>query len=52
MRKLNITKALPLIQMAIDEDLGRGDVTSELLFKEDTVDNANIISRAMMIDSS
>ena len=43
MRKLNIAKVRPLIQMAIDEDLGRGDVTSELLFKENIVDKANII---------
>lgn len=49
MKKLNITKALPIIQMAIEEDLGQGDLTSELLFKEDTSDKANIISREEII---
>ena len=33
MKKLNLAKVRPLIQMAIEEDLGRGDMTSELLFK-------------------
>ncbi|GAF97306.1 unnamed protein product, partial [marine sediment metagenome] len=32
MKKLNIAKVRPLIRMAIEEDLGRGDMTSELLF--------------------
>jgi len=49
MRKLNIEKARPLIKMAIEEDLGRGDVTSKLLFKEDTVDKARIISREEIV---
>jgi len=49
MKKLDIAKALPIIKMAIEEDLGRGDVTSELLFKRDTIDRANIISREEII---
>jgi nicotinate-nucleotide pyrophosphorylase (carboxylating) len=49
MRKLNITKARPLIQMAVEEDLGQGDMTSELLFKKDTVAQANIISREEIV---
>ncbi len=49
MKKLDITKARPLIQMAIEEDLGRGDVTSELLFKENAIDRANIISREEIV---
>ena len=49
MKKLNVTKALPIIKMAIEEDLGRGDLTSELLFKRDTIDKANIISREEII---
>ena len=49
MKKLNITKARPLIRMAIEEDLGQGDVTSQLLFPEDAVDKANIISREEII---
>jgi nicotinate-nucleotide pyrophosphorylase (carboxylating) len=51
MRKLNIAKARPLIQMAIEEDLGAGDRTSELLFKEDTLAKANIISREEIVVS-
>jgi len=49
MKKLNIAKALPLIRMAIEEDLGRGDVTSEILFEDDTVAKANVISREEII---
>ena len=49
MKKLSITKVRPLIQMAIEEDLGRGDMTSELLFERDTVAKATIISREEII---
>jgi len=49
MIKLNIAKVRPLIRMAIEEDLGQGDMTSELLFKDDTIDKANIISREEII---
>ena len=49
MIKLNIAKVRPLIRMAIEEDLGQGDTTSELLFKVDTVDKANIISREEIV---
>jgi len=49
MKKLNIAKARPLIKMAIEEDLGAGDMTSELIFKEDTVARAKIISREEII---
>ncbi len=49
MKKLNIEKALTIIRMAIEEDLGRGDVTSQLLFPEETVDKANIISREEIV---
>jgi nicotinate-nucleotide pyrophosphorylase (carboxylating) len=45
MKKLNMAKVLPLIKMAIEEDLGDGDITSELLFKDDTAARYNIISR-------
>ncbi|GAI46480.1 unnamed protein product, partial [marine sediment metagenome] len=41
MKKLNIVKAKPLIKMAIEEDLGQGDTTSELLFKDDTIAKSN-----------
>jgi nicotinate-nucleotide pyrophosphorylase (carboxylating) len=51
MKKINIAKVRPLIQMAIEEDLGRGDLTSELLFERDTFDKATIISREEIIVS-
>jgi nicotinate-nucleotide pyrophosphorylase (carboxylating) len=49
MKKLNLAKVRPLIQMAIEEDLGRGDKTSELLFREDTTAKATIISREEIV---
>ena len=49
MKKLNIAKAMPLIKMAIEEDLGEGDMTSELLFKDDTMAKSNIISREEIV---
>ncbi len=49
MKKLNMKKALPLIKMAIAEDLGTGDITSELLFRDDTLAKANIISREEIV---
>jgi nicotinate-nucleotide pyrophosphorylase (carboxylating) len=49
MKKLNLTKVRPLIQMAIEEDLGQGDKTSEILFKDDTTAKATIISREEIV---
>jgi len=49
MKKLNIEKARPLIKMAIEEDLGAGDMTSELLFKDDIIAKSNIISREEIV---
>ena len=49
MKKLIIAKARPLIEMAIAEDLGQGDITSELFFTEDTVAKSNIISREEIV---
>ncbi len=49
MKKLNIKKVLPLIRMAIEEDLGRGDVTSALFCKERNIAKANIISREEIV---
>jgi len=49
MTKLNIAQVRPLIRMAIEEDLGQGDMTSVLLFKDDTIDKANIISREEIV---
>ncbi|HUT31050.1 MAG TPA: carboxylating nicotinate-nucleotide diphosphorylase [Sedimentisphaerales bacterium] len=49
MKELNIEKARPLIRIAIEEDLGRGDVTTQLLFTDDTIAKANIISREEIV---
>jgi nicotinate-nucleotide pyrophosphorylase (carboxylating) len=49
MKKLNIKKARPLIRMAVEEDLGQGDTTSELFFKDDTIAKANVVSREEII---
>ena len=49
MKKLNIAKVRPLIRMAIEEDLGRGDVTSALLFEDDIIAKANMVSREEIV---
>lgn len=49
MNKLNIATVRPLIQMAIDEDLGRGDITTELLFKDSTAARSTIVSREEIV---
>jgi nicotinate-nucleotide pyrophosphorylase (carboxylating) len=49
MKQLNITEARQLIKMAIEEDLGSGDMTSELLFKDDVIAKTNIISREEIV---
>jgi len=48
-KKLDIKKALPLIKIAVEEDLGHEDVTSQLICKEDTVAKANIVSREEIV---
>jgi nicotinate-nucleotide pyrophosphorylase (carboxylating) len=49
MKQLNNTEARQLIKMAIEEDLGSGDITSELLFKDDVIAENNIISREEIV---
>ncbi len=49
MKKPDIEKIRPLIKLAIEEDLGRGDVTTSLLFKDDTAAKADIVSRQNII---
>ena len=49
MKKLNLKEALPLIKMAIEEDLGQGDTTSKLFVKDDSIAKANIISREEIV---
>lgn len=47
--KLDMDKVRPLIQLAIEEDLGSGDVTSELLFPKDVLAEAYLVSREEII---
>jgi len=49
MKKLNIEETRPLIRMAIAEDLGQGDRTSELFFTDDAVAKATIVSREEIV---
>ncbi|MDI6450599.1 carboxylating nicotinate-nucleotide diphosphorylase [Anaerobaca lacustris] len=49
MKKLNIAQAQPLIRMAIEEDLGPGDVTTELLFPDSSTAQATIVSREEIV---
>jgi nicotinate-nucleotide pyrophosphorylase (carboxylating) len=49
MKDLNLAKAQPLIRMAIEEDLGRGDVTSGLFADDNTITRAYIISREEIV---
>ena len=49
MKKLNIAQVRPLIQMAIAEDLGRGDVTTNLLFHDKELAKATIVSREEIV---
>ncbi len=49
MKKLNIKQVRSLIKMAIEEDLGAGDITSHLLFKDNEIAKSNIISREEIV---
>jgi nicotinate-nucleotide pyrophosphorylase (carboxylating) len=49
MRKLDIAQVRPLIQMSIAEDLGRGDITTQLLFTNGEVAKATIVSREEIV---
>ncbi len=49
MKKLDIAKVRPLIDIAVKEDLGQGDVTSELLFDRETRGQAHIASREEIV---
>jgi len=49
MKNLDIAKVKPLIDLAVDEDLGTGDVTSQLLFPGDDRATADIVSREEII---
>jgi len=49
MKKLNIKQVQPLIRMAMEEDLGSGDVTTNLLFQDGTRAKAMVISREEIV---
>ena len=49
MKKLNIKQVRQLINMALEEDLGRGDVTPNLLFKDGAVAEARVVSREEIV---
>lgn len=49
MKKLDIKQVQPLIRMAMEEDLGSGDVTTNLLFKDGTTAEARIVSREEIV---
>ena len=49
MKKLEMAKAMPIIKMAIEEDMGRGDITSELLFGKEQIATAHIVSREEIV---
>ena len=49
MRKLKIEEIRPLLKLAIEEDLGEGDMTSELLFGNNVIDKADIVSREEIV---
>jgi len=49
MKQLNIAEVRQLIKMAIEEDLGSGDITSELFFEDNVTAKTNIISREEIV---
>jgi len=49
MKELEIDKVRSLIELAVEEDRGQGDMTSELLFGDEVIDKADIISREEIV---
>ncbi len=49
MKKLNLRQVRPLIRMAMEEDLGHGDVTTDLLFRDSAQAKATIVSREEIV---
>jgi nicotinate-nucleotide pyrophosphorylase (carboxylating) len=49
MKKLNLRQVRPLIRMAMEEDLGHGDVTTDLLFQGGAQAKATIVSREEIV---
>jgi nicotinate-nucleotide pyrophosphorylase (carboxylating) len=48
-KPLDIEKILPLIQMAVEEDFGRGDPSSEITIPEDQIGKAYLITREEIV---
>jgi nicotinate-nucleotide pyrophosphorylase (carboxylating) len=48
-KPLDIEKILPLIQMAVEEDFGRGDPSSEITIPKDQIDKAYLITREEIV---
>jgi nicotinate-nucleotide pyrophosphorylase (carboxylating) len=48
-KPLDMEKVLPLIQMAVEEDFGQGDPTSEISIPEDKIDRAYIVTREEIV---
>ena len=38
MNKLEMEKVIPLLKLAIEEDMGQGDMTSDLFFKSNVIE--------------
>ena len=49
MPKLDIKKVIPLIKIAISEDIGSGDITSRLICPDNTKSKAKIVSREEIV---
>ncbi|MBP8911233.1 MAG: carboxylating nicotinate-nucleotide diphosphorylase [Phycisphaerae bacterium] len=49
MKKLDMNQVRPLIRMAMEEDLGSGDVTTNLLFKDGATAESRIVSREEIV---
>jgi len=49
MKKIDLATVRPLIELAVKEDLGQGDITSKLLFKDSVKAKADIVSREEII---
>ena len=46
---MKMAEIQPIIQLAIEEDLGKADITSELLFTDDTNSKTNIVTREEIV---
>ncbi len=49
MNELEMDKVRPLIELAVEEDRGQGDMTSELLFGDGVIDKADIVTREEIV---